>query len=128
MSNYRPYLLWNREELYSHCERLCYYYGADNMLIELKKIIFDSRWNPIQDYNGCNMIQDKHHPYPPCLIHDYRWMIEAGGIESDREFKDNMRLFNESKLSALKNFIGVRMGWLFYYKWNKMYKRYIKRK
>lgn len=128
MSINRPYMLWTREELFSHCERLCYHYGADDLLVELKKIIFDIRWDPIKDYNGCNVIQDKHHPYPPCLIHDFRWLVEGGGIKSDIEFKLNMRLFDESKLGSFKNFIGVRIGWWCWFKWEKMWKRYKNRK
>ncbi len=119
MGNLQPYRFWTKEELYSHCERQCRKYGAENLIIELKKIIFDSRWNPIEDYNGCNVIQDKHHPYPPCLIHDYQWMVEGGGYDTDVNFRSNLKAFGTPKVKSVLMFIGVRCGWIFYYKWKK---------
>ncbi len=123
MKEYKPYQFWTREKLYDHCVAICGDYNADDMLIELRKIIFDNRWNPMEHYNGCNMIQDRLHPYPPCLIHDFRWMVEGGGIKTDREFRSNLMKLGETFWQAEKKFIGVRLGWLFYYKWKKISER-----
>jgi len=123
MKDYKPYKFWSREELFKHCEKQCIEYSGEDLITELKKIIFDVRWNPTEDYNGCNVIQDRHHPFPPCLIHDFRWLVEGGGIETDREFKRNLKIFGTSKSRSVLMFLGVRCGWGFYYKWEKMWKR-----
>jgi len=128
MKDYKPYKFWTREELFNHCEKQCIEYGGEDLISELKKIIFDTRWNPMDDYNGCNVIQDKHHPYPPCLIHDFRWLVEGGGICTDREFRRNLKIFKTPKTISVLMFIGVRIGWLFYYKWKKNIKKILNKK
>jgi len=123
-----PYKYWTRDELYKHCERQCRDYGAENLLIELRKIVLDVRWNPTLDYNGCNIIQDKYHPYVPCLIHDFDWLVGDGGYKTDVEFRKNLERFGTSKNKSFLMFLGVRIGWLFWYKWGKKLKKAKKRK
>jgi hypothetical protein len=123
-----PYYFWTRQELFKHCERQCEKYGCSDLIAEFKEIIFDERWNPIEEYNGCNLIQDKHHPYPPCLKHDFDWLVLGGGYKTDVEFRLNLKRFGTSKKKSVLMFLGVRAGWFFYFKWEKMFKRFKKRK
>ena len=123
MQDNQPYKYWTREQLFFHCEKQCVDHGQEQMVKTVKDIIFDSRWNPKKDYNGCNVVQDKYLPYVPCLIHDYRWLVEKGGIDSDIEFRLNLKKFGTKEKRSVLMFIGVRLGWFFYYKWAKMIKR-----
>lgn len=117
MKDYTPYRYWNRYQLFNHCEKICIDNNALDLIDELKEIIFSDKWNPMENYNGCNVVQDRFHPYPPCLIHDYRWLVGEGGKMSDIEFRNNLRKFGASKVRSNLMYIGVRLGWIFYYKW-----------
>lgn len=123
MKDYNPYRFWTHEQLFLHCEKQCYHYGQEDLIPLVKEIIYDVRWFPMKDYNGCNMVQDMFHPYVPCLIHDYRWFVEKGGLKTDIEFRTNLQNFGTSKSRSIAMFYGVRLGWFFYFKWNKMFKR-----
>ena len=128
MSNYQPYKYWTRERLLDHVANQCEGLGKSDLIPMFWDIIFDSRWNPIEDYNGCNLIQDKLHPFPPCLKHDFDWMVLGGGVKYDREFMEFCKVFGETPCKARLNFVGVRIGWMFYYKWQKIWKRYKNKK
>lgn len=124
MKDYKPYKYWTREKLLNHVAEQCEGIGRADLVTMFGDIIFDTRWNPLEDYNGCNVIQDRLHPYPPCLKHDFDWLVNGGGIKYDKEFMELCKAFGDSKYKAKLNFIGVRVGWLFYYKWKKIWKRY----
>jgi len=124
VGDYRPYKFWDREQLFSHVEAQCNYYKCEDLIPLFREIIYSNDWNPIHDYNGCNVIQDKHHPFPPCLLHDFRWIVDGGGLWTDIEFRNVLQRFEVTKVQANKMFIGVRIGWLFYFKWSKMWKNY----
>ena len=108
---------WNRGRLYESMIPQALEFGISTYL--LKQICFDERWDPVKDFNGCTLIQDKYHPFLPCFIHDYRWIVEGGSLKADKEFKFNLKRSGMSNFEAWKWFIGVRAGWLFYYKWKK---------
>jgi len=121
---YKPYKYWTREELFNHVTNQCIEMGNDDLISIFGDIIFDKRWNPMENYNGCNIIADRLHPFPPCLKHDFDWLVLGGGIKYDREFKELCHSFGASKFKSKLNFIGVRIGWIFFYKWSKIWKRY----
>lgn len=106
---------WNRGRLYEAMIPQALEFGISTYL--LKQICFDPRWNPVEDFNGCTLIQDKYHPFIVCFIHDWRWITGQGGIKSDREFYYNLRKSGMSKFESAKWFLAVRLGWIFYYKW-----------
>lgn len=112
-----PYKYWNRGQLLEMLQYQAIDFGIDTFLV--KKICYDKRWNPSVDYNGCTLVQDKLHPFLPCFIHDYRWIVEGGGLDSDLEFRINLQKSGMSNLESWKWFVGVRLGWLCYYKWKK---------
>lgn len=120
---YTPYSHWTREELFSHCKRQCIHYGCEDLINEVSEIIYDLNWNPIVDYDGCTLVQDKLHPYVPCLIHDYDWLVNGGGIEFDRNFVENLCKFGMERWKVAFMFMGVRMGWILWYKWKYLWKR-----
>lgn len=112
-----PYQFWGRDDLLVHCKRQLEYFDQEDLYYKVKNAIYDDRWNPIEEYNGCSMVQDKFHPYIPCLLHDYQWITGDGGWDSDMFFYQNLLKFGTRKGRAKKMFVGVRIGWLFYYKW-----------
>lgn len=115
-----PYRFWTRDLLYAMLVPQALNFGYDEDFIdELHDMVYDERWNPIDDFNGCNIVQDHYHPFLPCFIHDYRWIVEKGGLESDKEFKHNLIKCGVSKARAEIYYIGVRLGWVCYYKWKK---------
>ena len=119
---YQPYKLWSNDKLWSHLELQCEVYGFCKK--KVKEAVFDKRWNPITDYNGCTMVQDPLHPYLPCFLHDYGWIVLGGGIEFDKEFIiDNEKVGEISEKKIEKWFLGVRLGWIFYHKWKKLLKK-----
>lgn len=113
----QPYKYWTREELYLHCMKQAREYGFD--VLEIKQVVFDKRWNPVEDFNGCNLVQDVYHPFYPCLKHDYDWIVGNGGIESDKHFYKLLKQSGMVTAKARLWFYGVRLGWLLYYKWKK---------
>ena len=112
-----PYKYWTREELYQHLLLQCEEYGFDKEFLYLA--VFDESWNPKFEYNGCNFVQDGIHPFYPCFIHDWRWLCFDYKKKWDEDFKDNLIKFGYSRTRASMYYIGVRCGWLFYYKWKK---------
>jgi len=84
---------------------------------DLHAIVYSEEWDPAQDFNGCNLIQDDLHPFLPCFIHDYRYIVYGGGNTYDKEFKSNLIKSGFSNFRAWSFYLGVRLGWYFYYKW-----------
>lgn len=115
MSRLNPYKFWTREELFDHSIKQSNYYGYIYN-DKIKDACFDLRWDPIEEYDGCTLIQDKFHPYVPCLLHDYTWKVRGEGKKYDIEFRKNLILFGTNKIRAWLMFFGVRIGWLFYKK------------
>ena len=111
----QPYKYWNRGKLYEALIPQCIEWGISTYSV--KEICYSYKWNPITDYNGCTLVQDDYHPFVPCLIHDYRWITGEGGLDSDLEFKINLQKSGKSVYKSWMWFIGVRLGWLCYYKW-----------
>ena len=108
---------WTREELFRNVARQCDEYGFN--LEDAKYIIFDERWDPVTDFNGCTLVQDPLHPFYPCLRHDWGDVVGGGGIENDRRFRRDLIQAGMYGLKAKVWFLGVRIGWLFYLKWKK---------
>ena len=106
---------WSRQLFYEFLIHQAIDFDISTFLV--KQICFDYDWNPVADYDGCTLVQDKFHPFLPCFIHDYRWRTGQGGLDSDLEFKINLQKSGMSKFESWKWFFGVRLGWLFYYKW-----------
>ena len=117
MGDLNPYKNWTRKQLYDHCIIQCEEYGFDKN--ECKGIIYDKRWDPMKDFNGCSVVQDPIHPFYPCLKHDWSWVVLGGGIEHDRQFRKDLIRSGMYGFKARRWFWGVRIGWIFFHKWKK---------
>lgn len=110
-----PYKNWTRKQLVSHCLKQADEYGFDPE--EIRATIYDERWIPEIEFNGCTLVQDPLHPFYPCLKHDFDWIVGDGGIEADKRFYNNLKKAGLVTVKARVWYIGVRLGWIFWYKW-----------
>ena len=118
-----PYRFWSRDQLYSHLLTQSLSFGFDEYFIEeVRGMVYDEKWNPMEDFNGCSVVQDHYHPFLPCFIHDYRWVVDKGGAWTDREFKVNLIKCGVSKARATIYFAVVRSAWVLFYQWRKKLK------
>ena len=113
--NVKPYINWTRDELYTHFLKQSLAKGYD--LSEIRTAVYSDGWDPMTEYNGCTMVQDPIHPFWPCFKHDYNWIVGGGGIEADREFYEDLKAAGFLNIEARIWFLGVRIGWVLWYKW-----------
>jgi len=111
------YKYWTREQLFNLLLKQASIIDLDP--VDLRKIVFCKDWEPKVDFNGCNFVQDRYHPFLPCFIHDYRYIVEGPSNKVDLEFKSNLIKIGFSNFKAWSYYLGVRLGYYFYYKWLK---------
>lgn len=107
-----PYKFWTKKELLTHLLRQAKEHGYTDEA-RLETAVYSEKWNPIEDFNGCNLVQDKYHPYLPCFIHDYSWIVDGGGRNTDKEFYDNLVMCGMSKFKARIMYLAVRIAWVY---------------
>jgi len=114
----KPYRFWSRNDLYWKLIQQAGEYGVndDAMEFHIKSAVYDKRWNPSVDFNGCNVVQDDLHPFLPCFIHDWRWVTGQNKLDADIEFKWNLINFGYPKWKAELYFWAVRIGALTIYR------------
>ena len=110
-----PYKYWIRAQFEEHFLKQSKDYPMD--LDKMRMMVYSIEWNPSIEYNGCNVVQDKFHPFYPCFEHDYEWVVNGGGKKYDVQFNKRLLEFNVHKVIAKMMYFGVRLGWNFYYKW-----------
>lgn len=113
----QPYRYWSRNDLFWHLRTQAVDYhncNADD-LYTIKAAVYDERWNPSKDFNGCNFVQDDLHPFLPCFLHDWRWITRQDIKASDKEFYNNLIRYGYPKWKAKLYYYGVRIGYLCYY-------------
>lgn len=122
MDQNKPYKNWTKKELertlVRHVGRLDISEGLKFNWTALITEAFKSDWDPIEDYNGCSVVQDYFHPCPACFCHDYMWINGHGGKMSDVIFYHLMIAEGMKQQKAKRRFYGVRLAWVFFYKWN----------
>lgn len=127
MGGCATYIFWTKEELKEHLLRQCNHYDLTSEILLLMHEAVDSeRWNPIDDFDGCTVVQDRHHPFLPCFIHDYMWVTGMGGKEADRLF---YYLIKDCGLKTYKTkiwYLGVRIGWIVGYRYLHLKKRNVR--
>jgi hypothetical protein len=111
------YYFWSREEMKDHLLRQCAHYKLPP---EVLAICYDAcnsiMWNPTTDYDGCTVVQDRHHLYLPCFIHDYMWVTGMGGKESDELFYKLLKATGMTSRKSKLWYLGVRIGWILGYR------------
>lgn len=106
------YKYWNLDELYTHLEKQAIEFKVPIEIVT--EAVYSKAWNPIKDFNGCNFVQDDFHPFLPCFIHDFRWLVYGRKNIYDVEFRNNLLKFGYSTLKASMFYFGVRLGSVFY--------------
>lgn len=119
-----PYQYWTKDELkkklIDHINKINPPKTFKNHWITLVHDACNSyEWDVISQYNGCTIVQDLIHPCPACFCHDFMWISGHGGKVSDYIFKELMLAEGMKKCKAKRRFIGVRVGWFFWFKWKR---------
>jgi hypothetical protein len=120
VKNYEPYKYWTREKMFENIKESCLKTNNNDLVLMFKNMVFDCRWNPTLDYNGCNFIQDRLHIFPACFEHDYNCLVVGWSNKNDLLFMKRCLQFGSTPYEAKRNYVGVRLGWLFWFKWKKM--------
>jgi len=103
---------WTREKLYLHCAKQSRQHGFD--IIEVKGVINDKRWNPIERLDEFDLVKGSDNPMYPCVRFSYDKVV---GINGNRRFYDNLKKSDMLTFKKRVWFIGILLGWVFYYKW-----------
>jgi len=120
MSKLQPYRTWSRKQLYRHSILVLNMYVSQDskdyveICNQLNIACHSIFWNPLLEYNGCTVVQDPHHPFPPCLIHDYDCIVEGWTKDNDLKFQRHCELFGMNESKAKRWFRGVRIGRIYY--------------
>jgi len=124
---------------YMRMQLLCAYYEprpvVDN---EIKAAYNDKEWDwyDRKKSNGCDCVDEMGSPkgyrYPPCVMHDHLCELVRRGMitraYADKLFYWAMVDFGMPRIvalpwrSAMGRWAGVRLAWLFWYKWVNMFK------
>jgi len=124
MSTYAPYRFWTKSDLASHLKEMSVTLGTGKHITQLiDQAIMDPTWNPMAEYDGCTVVQDQFHPCMSCFLHDYLWKMGQGGREADKLFYLLMLIEGTSKAKAKRRWLGVRVAWFTYFKWQHFVKR-----
>jgi hypothetical protein len=115
----QPYKYWQRHELFEMLVRQSE--GKGFKAEDIHRMVCDTRWDPLKDFDGCTLVSDHLQPFLPCFIHDYRWYVEGGGKHTDIEFRENLLKFGFPVWKAHMYYLGVRAGWILWFKWTKKY-------
>ena len=121
----KPYVLWTRTELYEHLYKQALSLELDRTIINLiSEACYSDDWDPIEQFDGCTVIQDIKHPCLPCFLHDYGQRTGMGGKLNDSIFKF-LLLKDESIKPYVANAMWflVRVSWICFYKWKHIKKR-----
>jgi len=115
---YTPYINWSKTEFNTHLKSLA---NKFDLPVPIKALItaalLDERWDPLQQYDGCTLVQDMYHPCLSCFIHDYLWISGQGGKDSNKVFFYLMLKEGFSESKAKRRYYGVSLYCLFYAKW-----------
>jgi len=106
------YKYWTKEQLHSHLVAQALEHGIPIGIVT--EAVYSDKWNPITDFNGCNVVEDDYHPYLPCFIHDYRWIVYGKTNEYDKEFRNNLLKFGFSTFKATIYYFAVRVGSVYF--------------
>ena len=117
----KPYQFYTREELLNALILQCARRDMDHFIPRLEEAARDLNWNPCQDFDGCTAVEDPLHPFPPCFLHDYSWRVLGDGKQFDLQFYKDCREWGVDQAQARRWFVGIRMAWIFWYKWKKMF-------
>lgn len=117
-----PYKFWTRDKLADALVGQAKYFNYHEDEIEfIKSICYDKRWDPIKEFNGCTLIQDVYHPFIPCFIHDYLWIIEGPSIKSNKRFYKDLRKCGMKQAKARRWYTAVTIA-IPYYKLKRKFK------
>jgi len=114
-----PYKNYNNKELKDLIELQYNKSNSPDYIQPLIDLSFEDSWDPINDFDGCTVVQDFNHPDLSCYIHDWLWRTGKGGRFSNKLFYKLMRWEGVSKRQARRRYIAVSIMWKIWYKFKK---------
>ena len=124
MDRLKPYRNWTRVQLFDALKLNALPYGFN--IDHLRVAVFDDRWNPSEDFDGCTIVSDNLHPDPSCFMHDYARIVLEGGYKYEKQFREDMLLLGYSKSMANRRFFAVTLHWFLWAKWKKRRSKSVK--
>lgn len=122
----KPYSYLTNAQLKQMLIRLAKKLKVDDWVFDLIDEAFENKkWDPVNDYDGCTLVQDCYHPSLACFIHDYLWKCGFGGLLSDKIYKYIMNLEGMHKYRITRRWLAVRFVWLILYKWKHLFNKNI---
>ena len=101
----------------------------NNLGYEVKVVLRDawnSRFWTTSGYDSSTFVKDQYEPRLAPFLHDYLLREGYGGYKADFIFKEIMKLTGSSKYRYMRDYIGVRIGWFGFLKWNHKIKGNVK--
>jgi len=121
---YTPYINWTRSDFNRHLKSLANTFDLGQPIKALiEEALLNDRWDPLQDYDGCTLVQDMYHPCLSCFIHDYLLITGQGGRKADELFKFLMEAEGLKPDKIWRRWFAVRAYWLCWAKWQHLGKR-----
>ena len=71
-------------------------------------------WSWYDDSDGCTGVSELYWPtryFPPCVRHDYDFMIGNGGVEGSKTFYVLQRAYGMSRTRSALRVLGVSVAW-----------------
>jgi hypothetical protein len=80
---------------------------------------WESKFWRTEGYDGATMVQDKAHPSIDIFLHDWGYRVYGGNFKDDYIFFKLQKLLGDK---ALRNYIGVRIGGVYFRLKNRLIK------
>ena len=84
------------------------------------------RWDWWEDCDGCTGVSELYWPtkyFPPCLRHDFDWIMGNGGVAGSKIFYDLQRAYGMTRFRSGLRSGAVTVYWYAWAKWAQRKKR-----
>lgn len=114
---HKPYQHYTRHELKMLLVTQCVNSNQNHFIDRVLDAVNDLSWSPTYEYDGCSIVQDPLHPFPPCFLHDYAWKVLGGGKFYDDQFYKDCIDWGINEGRVKRWYVGIRAAWLLWFKW-----------
>jgi hypothetical protein len=108
----QPLQFNKKEKLYIHFMKQALVFDFD--VLKIKKIVFDRRWNPLENVQNFSFIHEEFQPFFPCFEYIFNKKVLNLGVEAEQillkklktarllTFKSRIWLFKQYLKSFIK--------------------------
>ena len=94
--------------------------------VELQDLVLEAinsrEWDWFKDCDGCTTVSELHWPtkyFPPCLRHDFDWIVRKGDWAACRRFYNLQRAYGVPVWRASLRAGAVTVAWYAWGTWNR---------